>query len=228
MDFPSKETVGLLYFLLPGFVAAWVFYALTAHPRKDAFSQIIQALIFTVIVKAGTIGVHKFWWGQWSSDRELVASLVVAVSLGVVFAVFANWDWAHRLLRRIKITKRTSYPSEWYSGFHRFRRDVILHLKGERRLKGWADEWPDQCDKGHFLIQNPAWLDDLGNQIPLGQIKRMLIPAQDVGMVEFLCDAQELTKDVDEIIQDQQPLVLMHKEKPNAGEIATDNPAVTD
>lgn len=39
----------VLVFLLPGFVAAAVFYSLTSHPKPGAFDRVIQALIFTVV-----------------------------------------------------------------------------------------------------------------------------------------------------------------------------------
>jgi hypothetical protein len=77
-------------------------------------------------------------------------------------------------------------------------------------LKGWADEWPDQCDKGHFLLQSPEWLDDAGKVTPFSQVKRLLIRAEDVEMVEFLCTPEELPKSADEIIAEQKPLVELH------------------
>lgn len=48
----SSEAIGILMFLLQGFLAAAIFYSLTSHPKPDAFGQVIQALIFTVIVQA--------------------------------------------------------------------------------------------------------------------------------------------------------------------------------
>jgi hypothetical protein len=236
MEFVSKEAVPVLYFLLPGFVAAWIFYGLTAHPKKETFERVVQALIFTVIVKAMNIVIHSLWlvWqvkDDWSADAELVSSVCNSILLGVCFAAIANWDFAHFWLRKYGITKRTSYPSEWYSGFHRFRTDVILHLKGERRLKGWADEWPDQCDKGHFLIQSPVWLDDEGGMTPFTQVKRLMIPAREVEMVEFLFEVDELSKTVEEIKKEQEPLVAIHrnlKESSNGQQAAAESgsPAV--
>ena len=52
MNWASSEVVGVLTFLLPGFVAAAIFYSLTSHPRPGAFDRVIQALIFTVIGQA--------------------------------------------------------------------------------------------------------------------------------------------------------------------------------
>ena len=52
MSWASSEVVGVLTFLLPGFVAAAIFYSLTSHPKPGAFDRVIQALIFTVIGQA--------------------------------------------------------------------------------------------------------------------------------------------------------------------------------
>ena len=48
MNWASGEVVGVLTFLLPGFVAAAVFYSLTSHPKPDAFDRVVQALIFLI------------------------------------------------------------------------------------------------------------------------------------------------------------------------------------
>lgn len=51
MSLASSETVSILTFLLPGFVAAAVFYSLTSHTKPSAFERIVQALIFTIFVQ---------------------------------------------------------------------------------------------------------------------------------------------------------------------------------
>ena len=68
----KQDVVSLLYFLLPGFLAAWVSYGLTAHPKREAFERVIQALIFTVIVRALNIGVRKLWWICWHPSNRSV------------------------------------------------------------------------------------------------------------------------------------------------------------
>src|ERR1035437_8514257 len=88
MEWASKESLSLLYFLLPGLVAAWVFYGLTAHPKREAFERVVQALIFTVIIQAIVyivkfgllaIGDHFFAIGEWTTESALIWSVVVAL-----------------------------------------------------------------------------------------------------------------------------------------------------
>jgi hypothetical protein len=172
MELASKELVGVISYLLPGFLAAGVFYCLTAHPKAQPFERIVQALIFTAILQ-GVVSVFRWFLllagrvvalGVWTQDVNLVWSLLWAIVFGVAFAGIVNndviHDWLRQrdwLLRKITTPKmegkwawthRTSHPSEWFSAFSNHnRRYVILHLKDGRRLFGWPDEWPDACDR---------------------------------------------------------------------------------
>jgi hypothetical protein len=224
----SKESLGILYFLLPGFVAAWVFYGLTAHPRRDQTERVIQGLIFTAFVQSvvfmirGTSILFGKWFfsvGRWNADVSLVWSVIVALVMGVVFSWIANSNCLHRWLQKKKISKRTSYPSEWYSAFDRYQRYAVLHLKGERRLKGWIEEWPDHPDKGHFIIDQPMWLDDAGNLYPQSLIERFLLPAAEVEMVEFWYSDSKLPKSPEELIAERDALAALQKETKDEREI---------
>ena len=139
--------------------------------------------------------IHIF--GEWSDNISFVSSIILAIILGLIFSLFANKDWFHKFLRGdyklskcLKkfggITKRTSYPSEWFSAFNEEQKYIILHLGGDRRLYGWPREWPDHPDSGHFVIEKPKWLLDDGKVIESDSVEKMLIPVKDVESVEFL------------------------------------------
>lgn len=236
MDWVSSEVVSIVYYLMPGFVAAWVFYGLTPHPRSSPFERAVQALIFTVLVQAATVlirgvllwvgGIGEYLsLGQWNENTALVWSVLVALTVGFLFAWCANKDFPHSWLRseepakrtrfawlrRLQFTTRTSFPSEWFSAFHRERRWVILNLSGERRLFGWPEEWPDSPDAGYFVIARPEWLLNDGNAAPLHRVEKMLVPVGDVELVELLKHDDEIgepPKDIDEI---DQMLTNLHK-----------------
>ena len=161
MELPSKEILGIIYALVPGFLAAWVFYGLTAYPEENAFrAHDSTALIFTLFVQAMTFGVrlglehagHGWLEVMGSVDRKHVAGLVVHQCRGdwhVIRRIFANKDWFHQFLRCTGMTKRTSFPSEWFSAFDGDKRHVILHLKGRRpvawlagRVARSTRQWP--------------------------------------------------------------------------------------
>ena len=165
MPWASSEVINVLAFLLPGFVAAAIYYSLTSHPKPSAFERLIQALIFTAVIQAVVallpdsiptaeidIGADAPWDPAWPVAIAIVAALIVVVVV--------NYDLAHRFLRWLGITRETSYASEWYSAFNRHRGlPVVLHLVGKRRLYGWAEEWPSHPGEGHFRIVEGEWFD---------------------------------------------------------------------
>lgn len=195
MSWATSEAVSILIFLLPGFVAASVFYAFTSYPKPSEFERVVQALIFTIVVQA-VIGVlHAvFLWAGGTAETvvtltktgEIITSVSVAIVLGLVVVRIVNNDTLHGLLRRLRFTQENSYPSEWYSAFSRHPDSyVVLHLKGERRLYGWPEEWPNRPDQGHFSISEGEWLVDEERRIVEG-VSAIVVPASEVEMIEFL------------------------------------------
>ena len=188
-----RDLLGVLYQLLPGFFAAGIFYTLTAHPKGNTFERSVQALIFTAIIQGFVAltamffmwcGHHVHWGphllvlGYWTETSSLLWSFLFAIVLGVLASRNANCTTrVFALLRACAGSRRTASPSQWYSAFQQYKRYIILHLEGERRLKGWAEEWPDESDKGHFIIDQPVWVLDDGTDVELVQVKKMLVPA---------------------------------------------------
>ena len=193
MSWASSEAVAILAFLLPGFVSVAVFHMFTSHPKPSEFERIVQSFIFTILVRAVTEFI--LWMGRllgreslWESQFEILVSVGVAIVLGLIAVYLSNSDLLHSLFRYVRITKETSYPSEWYSAFHH-NPDcyVVLHLQGQRRLYGWPEEWPSRSDQGHFRIAEGEWL--VGDErIPARGVVAIVVPAKEVDMVEFLKD----------------------------------------
>ena len=190
----TNNIIQILQFLLPGFVAAWIFYSLTSYSKPSQFERVVQALIFTLFVQA-LVGVVKYaslkiglYWsiGTWSDNSSLMLSILVAILLGVVFSYFANNDKLHRYLRDKGITRETSFPSEWFGSFLDNVTFVVLHFEDERRLYGWPIEWPSEPDKGHFVIADPSWIDEKGKEKRITGVNNILVDVKDVKWVEFL------------------------------------------
>lgn len=228
MGFPNVEIISFIEYLLPGFVAAWIFHGLTAHLKPTPFEQIVKALIFTAFTKplvGGTevamlgIGSSLGSVGTWTDTSSLTWSLLYAIVLGFGFSSLANTGHFHDWLPDW-ITKRTSFPSEWFSAFNKYKRYVYLHLKGDRRLRGWATEWPDQPDSGHFVVQQAAWILDDNTRVPLHLTEAMLVPASEVEMVEFETPPDQRNYDEAEFVSGERRLIALRskktdKEKPN-------------
>ena len=192
MSWASSEVVSVLVFLLPGFVAAAVFYSLTVYPKPNEFGQVVQALVFTMVGQtiAWTIRQLMGSGTSWSIGFEAVVSVLSAVFFALVVVYISNNDIAHGFFRRTGFTRESSYPSEWYSSFTENNNYyVVLHLKDGRRLYGWPEEWPSRPSQGHFRIIEAEWIDE-GQDDLLSQegtrIFAIVVSAEDVNMVEFI------------------------------------------
>ena len=187
MDWASSDFVGILSFLLPGFVAAWIFHGLTPYPKPPQFERLIHALILTAIVNALVIPTKKVAPDfAWNEHTTLVLAVSIAFVTGTAFAFLANRDLAHRLLRRLGVTNENSFPSEWYSAFSRHKGYAVLHLKGGRRLYGWPEEWPSSPEKGHFLMVEAEWLLDDESRVPLEDVETVVVQVAEVEMIELM------------------------------------------
>lgn len=194
MDGSLSDTIKIMQYLLPGFVAAWVFYSLTSFAKPSQFERVIQALIFTLFVQASVLIVgygavtlaEYFHIELWNDDVKFVFSVGVALGIGVLFAYFANNDQLHKYFREKKITRETSYPSEWFGAFLKEVTFVVLHMHDERRLYGWPIEWPSEPSKGHFVLVDPAWVGDDGVENRIQGVKNILVDVKDVKWVEFM------------------------------------------
>lgn len=194
MELSSRAVIDVLSYLLPGFITAAILHNLTPAPRPIPFERVVQALIFTIVVQVLVLAPKAFFlWagtsigaiGDWTDDTQLVWSVLLAVLLGLLVAHLANTDQLHSRLRKLGITRQTSYSSEWYGALSQNRGFVVLHLVGQRRLYGWAEEWPSTPDKGHFVITLPEWLDD-DKRIEMTGVERVLINVIEVEMVELM------------------------------------------
>ncbi len=188
------DLMELLLFLLPGFVAAAIFYNLTSYPKPSQFERIVQALIFTLFIKATVIitgylfiKANKFnSIEEWNKDAlSFISSIAIAVIFGLVLSYLANNDTIHKRLRCIGITKETSFPSEWFSSFLK-PAFVILHFNDGSRLYGWPAEWPSEPTKGHFSIVDPSWINKEGKEERITGVSNILIDVKNIKWVEFL------------------------------------------
>ena len=202
MGFPNTDLLQVIYFLLPGFVAAWIFYGFTAHPRQSPFERVVQALIFTALVQPLAAGLRllliaakdRGWgaYGVWTEPVGFGWSVALAIAVGISAAALSNNSLPHDWFPGW-VTKRTSSPSEWYSALARYPRFVCLRLKDGRTLWGWPEEWPDAAESGHFLIKYPCWLLNDGRRVELPLAEALLLPAEVVEMIEFEVAQEALT-----------------------------------
>ena len=207
MNWIADDAISLLMFLAPSLVVVGIFRSSASYPPSSVFNQVVQALIFTIIVQNlcwGFVELFEVNVGEgdtsWTTPYPPYLSLTLAVALAVLISATYGNDTIHKVMRRIRITRETSFPSEWYSAFHRHRNCyVVLHLTDGRYLHGWPEEWPSQPEKGHFRLSEYTWLtthevdgevvfsyvgQERVEQCPYGE--SILISSSEVVMVEFM------------------------------------------
>ena len=183
MNWMTSDAIAVLSFLLPGFLASKAFRTLTRRNKPDAFGWLVEALAFTALIHA--IMLSMPWFADLAPYPYVLWATILALVLAFSLAWLAQRD-LFNWLRRLRITAETSHPSEWYAAFWQ-NTDcyVVLHLRDDRRLFGWPHEWPGDSDNGHFLMRETEWL--VGDErVPMEGVDATLIPASDVGMVEFV------------------------------------------
>jgi hypothetical protein len=240
METLSSEIVGLIYELLPGFISAWIFFGLTAYLRPSPFERVVQALIFTVIVRAFVIGLREALFfgarfvviGTWSTESELLWSVTTAVLFGLFLSWCVNNDFPclllrkdgqekcngvllhiHKVASRLNLTNKTLHPSEWFSFFVNQEGYVVLHLTGERRLYGWVIQFPDDPDSGHFILDEPEWLLDDGQRVKLHSVDKFCLNVKDVEWVEFLKNTDKITIPEEKQQEDYKPIYKLYERK---------------
>ena len=207
MNWIAEDAINLLMFLAPGLVAVGIFRSLTSYPPPNLFDQVVQALIFTIVVHIACWGIiDKFETGtdegrvSWTAPYPPHITLPLAALFGIFLAATYGKDIFHKLLHPFGITRETSFPSEWYSAFRKHPKCyVVLYLSGERYVYGWPEEWPSQPDKGHFRLSEYSWLttDEVDDAVFFAYPKQaqleqppyresILIPVSEVGIVEFM------------------------------------------
>jgi hypothetical protein len=226
LSWASSEFVAAITYLLPGFLAAWVFLGLTAHPRREPFERVVQAIIFTGVVHAlnygveWTLGEATAWvtLGAWTHEVATCWLVVNALFVGILFSVFANYGWLHTLLQTVQFTKRTSFPSEWFSAFNRDKRYVVLHLEGDRRIHGWPEEWPDSGESGHFVLCDASWMLDNNEMVPIYADEQLIIPVSTVKMVERLKRIEEMVACVEQVRSAEQRITALYQKESQHGQ----------
>jgi hypothetical protein len=189
------ELTSILRFVLPGLLAAWVFYGLTTYEKPGEFERIAQALVFTILLEltARSIVAAGVLVGRVSVpllpvvEPTSVATLL-AIPFGILLAWLANNDVVHARLRDYGVTTKSGRPDQWDSAFRRRSGYAILDLLDGRRIYGWPIEWPDRPGGGHFLLREHQWVGPEGDLISNPKAGAILIPGKEVGIVQFLED----------------------------------------
>lgn len=186
-------------------------YTFVNHVTWQVFLLILDAVFFICT------------FGHWSWTPTPMGHLIGLGACALIWGLAMTWiingDWVHaklrdcgwvgRVLERLHlrwlapmlpkeicwgITKRSSRPNEWYEAFYDATDYyVVIHLKDQRRIYGWANLYPDLPTEGHILMRDAVWLEDSADaDLPPRPLMNILVDVTDVRFVEFLPAIQEV------------------------------------
>ena len=196
MESISVDVINLLKFLLPGFMAAWIFYSLTSFSKPSQFERVVQALILTFIIQSVTSSIKLLFifigknttynYGTWDTSTSVIWSMIIAIFTGLLFSYISHTDKLHCLLRKLNITKRTSYQCEWLKTSKWHNAPVTLTLKNGKRIHGWAREWSSSTEStGHVVLEKASWINKHTNKYNDLTSEFIMLKAIDIDFVEF-------------------------------------------
>ena len=202
MSWVSNEVVEVLTFLLPGFVAATIFYPLTSHPKPSPFNSVVQALIFTMIVQAIV----------YLLPLDALSKLLGSKNEEMATATATHWNFrfgrgrrrsrfdrdmgfeSRQTAFRIEVVKdhpRDLLPFRVVLLVRKSRRNLCCLAFGRRTPFVWmARRMAEQPQNGspelgHFRIAEASWLYD-DAQVELASVTALVIAVDRVEMVEFV------------------------------------------
>jgi hypothetical protein len=201
----SYDVILILVFLLPGFLALAILNIFLVRKNAELSSQIIEALIFTIIIYA----FYSIWFDSLpitlsnedkaniSINIQQIQTLVlicISCIFPIIISLFVNNDIHMKIARYFKVSSKTARLNVWQDVFCTKRRYLILHFANGRRLFGWPEYYPDLPEEQYLYLKEPAWVNDNNEFMQLTELDGILItPSQEIEMIEFFKSSDSKT-----------------------------------
>jgi hypothetical protein len=169
-------TVGLYLFLylLPGILGELVYEFIVEGEKRETLDRIAGALVLALISALAppllfglALTPHVEVRNETPPDvileaflqpRHLIVTTLVAAIVAALFAVVQNHGWLYRLLRTLRMTKKTGDNDIWQQTFYLYPdRWVSLELADGRRLVGWPSRFSSSGQPRALLLGNAKW-----------------------------------------------------------------------
>ncbi len=206
----TVEALNILLLLLPGFLSGQIFYSLFKVGEVAVPKRVLDALLFSFVIY---ILVSAFYqWEPLAQVKSIGGSLsfffstntrvIVLSGLGVILIpivvgfLYFN-DYLHFILRKLKITTKTSRANTWNDAFLTQNRYVIVTLKDGRRIRGYPTMFSTDPEEGFVYLYNPAWVnDDKSKDDDPDYIESnchgFLLNRENIDLIEFTLDPGEI------------------------------------
>jgi hypothetical protein len=180
---PEKaEALGVLLVLLPGFAAAYLVQLLAARRKQSELDKVIEALIFSLVLYLITLRFFGYslpiaWHTDGGKNTDawqividwphLLTLALLAVVLGTIYAASINHNWLTAPFRWLKISERSARSSVWNDVFSNLKGFVQVELSDGRSVIGWIRKYSDEDDSHALFLDEAAWIDNDGKEIPI-------------------------------------------------------------
>jgi hypothetical protein len=175
------QAIQILVFLLPGFFSEMIVRKLVVKKEKTELQSVIEALVFSlityvlysVIISRSPIELRVN--GDPSADgvstftvatTNTLWLLLISILVSVIWVIILNYDLDMKLLRKLKITKRSGYENAWLGVFEDKQQYIVLNFADGRRLMGWPKCYSDDDENQCLYLTRPYWIVD-------GEYKKM-------------------------------------------------------
>lgn len=198
----TLETINILFFMIPGLCASFIIDTIIVRKDLTAISRIIEALIFTFLIyvflsfitNIELFATLKLIDGEislkFTDDKIFLLSLIIlTIVLPIIVGKVMFSDWHMRVLRTLKITDKTSRDTTWQDVLIEQKRNIVIHLRDERRIYGWPMYYSNLPENGFIYLWNPSWI-DMENKYIECNTHGILIKSDDIYFVEFLLDQE--------------------------------------
>lgn len=191
----TVEAFALLLLLVPGFLTSKILNAIAVRRDKGHMAEIIEALVFSVLIYAV---LHAVGWSLVTMNESdggyarqvdfkyVPHAFVLAGALALALGISINRDWHMGLLRRLGITAGTARINTWVDVFTDHDSDVLITYKDGRRLTGWPAYFSDGPEEGLLYLRNPAWINDRGEVQEIGVDGSLILNKGDIESISFV------------------------------------------
>lgn len=203
---PTLEIINVLFLLLPGLFASHLYYYLSGTKEINAAKRLIDTVLYSFFLMMLT-GLFVTWEpiieitsaeklltniALTESVKLLLVNITLMVLLPIAQATLVHHDLLHRILRKFKLTTKSSRKDTWNDTFISEQRYVVIYLKDERRIRGFPERFSDDPEEGLIYLRNPAWLDDSDSDQDYIELYThgMLIHRENIDMIEFTFDEE--------------------------------------
>jgi len=163
--------------LLPGFLSVKVSQRLTLYKEKSVFQQVIDALVFSLIIAAVYLGAAGLFPDKLVPlDRitieegdisfggfdkfSLFALIIIAFIVGGVHGFVAEKGWVKQLLLDWHITRRSGRLNVWSDVFYTYVNSWLrVHMEDGVMIEGWCEYFSDSAQNFELFLQEVETFD---------------------------------------------------------------------